>query len=185
MALTCKAQLGCHVAWLWLWLLPTNSRSRQHTKLMAVQTLVFNVFVFAQIWNSFNSWRLDTKLNVFEGVMKNWYFIAITAIGSSLLPEAALFLISSYRVVAQVLICLIALPHMSPLFMHHIAIFTSYLCHMLSSTCRPVSSPSACCVGLSLGLLHRPCRIIVSPSLHRHVTFAMSSHHLRLVVASP
>jgi hypothetical protein len=45
--------------------------------------------VFAQIWNSFNSRCLDRKLNIFEGVMKNWYFITITAIGSSLLPEAA------------------------------------------------------------------------------------------------
>ena len=49
-----------------------------------VQTLVFNAFVFAQIFNSFNCRRLDRKLNVFEGVSKNWYFIVITAIGSSL-----------------------------------------------------------------------------------------------------
>ena len=63
-----------------------------------VQTLVFNAFVFAQIWNSFNSRRLDRKLNVFEGVTTNWYFIAITSIGSSLVPSTASFLSSSYRV---------------------------------------------------------------------------------------
>ena len=63
-----------------------------------VQTLVFNAFVFAQIWNSFNSRRLDRKLNVFEGVTTNWYFIAITSIGSSLAPSTASFLSSSYRV---------------------------------------------------------------------------------------
>ena len=62
-----------------------------------VQTLAFNAFVFAQIWNSFNSRCLDRTLNDFKGVTKNWHFIAITTIGSSLLPEAALFLISSYR----------------------------------------------------------------------------------------
>jgi Ca2+-transporting ATPase len=33
-----------------------------------VQTLVFNAFVFAQIFNSFNCRRLDRKLNVFEGM---------------------------------------------------------------------------------------------------------------------
>ena len=48
-----------------------------------VQTLVFNAFVFAQIFNSFNCRRLDRKLNVFEGVSKNWHFMAITSIGPS------------------------------------------------------------------------------------------------------
>jgi P-type Ca2+ transporter type 2C len=47
-----------------------------------VQTLVFNAFVFSQIFNSLNSRRLDRKLNVFEGVLKNWYFVVITSIGS-------------------------------------------------------------------------------------------------------
>ena len=51
-----------------------------------VQTLVFNAFVFAQITNSLNCRRLDTKLNVFEGMLKNWYFMAITFIGSWFLP---------------------------------------------------------------------------------------------------
>jgi calcium-translocating P-type ATPase len=73
-----------------------DSTQQQHQNAI-VQTLVFNIFVFAQIWNSFNSRRLDRKLNVFEGMTKNWYFIAITSIGSSLFPETALFLISLYR----------------------------------------------------------------------------------------
>lgn len=47
-----------------------------------VQTMVFNTFVFAQIFNSINSRRLDRKLNIFEGVLNNWYFIIITLIGS-------------------------------------------------------------------------------------------------------
>ncbi|KAG1801991.1 uncharacterized protein BJ212DRAFT_1304914 [Suillus subaureus] len=42
-----------------------------------VQTLVFNAFVFAQISNSVNLRRLDWKLNIFEGMLNNWYFIAI------------------------------------------------------------------------------------------------------------
>ncbi|KAG6329880.1 hypothetical protein ID866_9209 [Astraeus odoratus] len=45
-----------------------------------VQTLVFNTFVFAQIFNSVNSRRLDRKLNVFEGLFRNHYFILITLI---------------------------------------------------------------------------------------------------------
>ena len=58
---------------------------------VVVQTLVFNAFVFAQITNSLNCRRLDRKLNVFEGMMRNWYFMAITFIGSS-------FLLGLYRV---------------------------------------------------------------------------------------
>jgi Ca2+-transporting ATPase len=50
---------------------------------LIVQTLVFNAFVFAQIFNSVNCRRLDRKLNIFEGITKNWYFIVITLIGLS------------------------------------------------------------------------------------------------------
>ncbi|KAI6037756.1 Ca-transporting ATPase [Pisolithus marmoratus] len=45
-----------------------------------VQTLVFNTFVFAQIFNSVNSRRLDKRLNVFEGLSRNHYFIIITLV---------------------------------------------------------------------------------------------------------
>jgi Ca2+-transporting ATPase len=48
-----------------------------------VRTLIFNTFVFAQIFNSFNCRRLDRKLNVFEGTTKNWYFMVLTTIGLS------------------------------------------------------------------------------------------------------
>ena len=68
-----------------------NDSSVQKHNDAIVQTLVFNAFVFAQIFNSFNCRRLDRNLNVFEGVLKNWYFIAITSIGSS-------FLLDLYRV---------------------------------------------------------------------------------------
>ncbi|KAJ7475762.1 calcium-transporting ATPase [Mycena latifolia] len=47
---------------------------------LIVQTLVFNAFVFAQIFNSVNCRRLDRKLNIFEGINRNWYFIVITLI---------------------------------------------------------------------------------------------------------
>ena len=47
-----------------------------------VQTLVFNTFVFAQIFNSFNCRRLDKKLNIFEGISKNHNFTVITLTGA-------------------------------------------------------------------------------------------------------
>lgn len=39
--------------------------------------LVFNCFVFCQIFNQLNCRRLDRKLNVLEGFWRNWYFIII------------------------------------------------------------------------------------------------------------
>jgi Ca2+-transporting ATPase len=47
----------------------------------ALQAFVFNAFVFCQIFNSINCRRLDNKLNIFQGILKNWYFIVITLIG--------------------------------------------------------------------------------------------------------
>ncbi|PVG04175.1 calcium-translocating P-type ATPase [Serendipita vermifera] len=43
-----------------------------------LSTLVFNVFVWCQIFNSVNCRTIDGDKNVFRGILKNWYFIAIT-----------------------------------------------------------------------------------------------------------
>jgi P-type Ca2+ transporter type 2C len=43
-------------------------------------TLVFNTFVWMQIFNQWNNRRLDNRFNIFEGLTKNWFFIAISAI---------------------------------------------------------------------------------------------------------
>ncbi|KAH6981148.1 hypothetical protein BKA56DRAFT_486015 [Ilyonectria sp. MPI-CAGE-AT-0026] len=43
-------------------------------------TLVFNTFVWMQIFNQWNNRRLDNKFNIFEGLTKNWFFIGISAI---------------------------------------------------------------------------------------------------------
>ncbi|KAI1650841.1 calcium-translocating P-type ATPase [Daldinia loculata] len=40
-------------------------------------TLVFNTFVWMQIFNQWNNRRLDNHFNIFEGLMQNWYFIII------------------------------------------------------------------------------------------------------------
>jgi Ca2+-transporting ATPase len=52
----------------------------RHDDDLVIKTLVFNAFVFAQIFNSINSRRLDRKLNIFEGLQRNWWFIGITLI---------------------------------------------------------------------------------------------------------
>ncbi|KAF9148465.1 hypothetical protein BG015_009796 [Linnemannia schmuckeri] len=45
-----------------------------------VSTMVFNTFVFLQIFNEVNCRRLDNRLNIFAGVLKNTYFMAIFVI---------------------------------------------------------------------------------------------------------
>jgi Ca2+-transporting ATPase len=45
---------------------------------VVIKTLVFNAFVFAQIFNSVNCRRLDSHLNIFEGILRNKFFIGIT-----------------------------------------------------------------------------------------------------------
>ena len=47
---------------------------KQHKDL---QTLVFNTFVWMQIFNALNNRRLDNRFNVFEGLLSNWFFIGI------------------------------------------------------------------------------------------------------------
>ncbi|RDB25860.1 Calcium-transporting ATPase 2 [Hypsizygus marmoreus] len=54
-------------------------KADKHSHLV-VKTLVFNAFVFAQIFNSVNCRRLDRKLNIFEGIFRNRYFLIITFI---------------------------------------------------------------------------------------------------------
>ncbi|KAI0594150.1 hypothetical protein F4775DRAFT_596531 [Biscogniauxia sp. FL1348] len=40
-------------------------------------TLVFNTFVWMQIFNQWNNRRLDNRFNIFEGLLQNWFFIGI------------------------------------------------------------------------------------------------------------
>ncbi|KAJ5180659.1 ATPase P-type K/Mg/Cd/Cu/Zn/Na/Ca/Na/H-transporter [Penicillium capsulatum] len=45
-----------------------------------MQTVVFNTFVFMQIFNQYNSRRIDNKFNIMEGVWRNKWFIGIQLI---------------------------------------------------------------------------------------------------------
>ncbi|KAK5221701.1 plasma membrane calcium [Exophiala xenobiotica] len=45
-----------------------------------LNTIVFNSFVWMQIFNEFNNRRLDNKFNIFEGIHRNFWFIGINCI---------------------------------------------------------------------------------------------------------
>jgi len=42
-----------------------------------LQTMVFNTFVWMQIFNSLNNRRLDNKFNILEGIQRNLFFVGI------------------------------------------------------------------------------------------------------------
>ncbi|KAG9777914.1 calcium-translocating P-type ATPase, partial [Aureobasidium melanogenum] len=45
-----------------------------------LNTIVFNSFVWMQIFNQVNNRRLDNKFNIFEGIHRNYWFIGINCI---------------------------------------------------------------------------------------------------------
>jgi Ca2+-transporting ATPase len=47
---------------------------------LELKTMVFNTFVWMQIFNEFNNRRLDNGLNIFAGLQHNYFFIGINCI---------------------------------------------------------------------------------------------------------
>jgi Ca2+-transporting ATPase len=47
---------------------------------LKLDTIVFNTFVWMQIFNEFNNRRLDNRLNIFEGMFRNYWFLGINCI---------------------------------------------------------------------------------------------------------
>ncbi|KAI5792507.1 hypothetical protein DFH27DRAFT_527271 [Peziza echinospora] len=45
-----------------------------------LKTMVFNTFVWMQIFNEFNNRRLDNKFNIFENILTNYFFLGINAV---------------------------------------------------------------------------------------------------------
>ncbi|KAH9440162.1 hypothetical protein Pst134EB_030791 [Puccinia striiformis f. sp. tritici] len=82
------------------------------------KTLVFNAFVFCQIFNQLNARVLDRSFNIFQGILKNYYFIVIFLImlgGQILIVEVggAAFQVTPIGVrdwLISVIIGLISLP---------------------------------------------------------------------------
>ena len=58
--------------------LPPTTGERNGDRRM--QALIFNVFVWMQIFNQYNCRRLDNKFNFFEGITKNYFFMIIQVI---------------------------------------------------------------------------------------------------------
>jgi Ca2+-transporting ATPase len=49
-------------------------------KVDQLKTIVFNTFVWMQIFNEFNNRRLDNNFNIFEGMLKNYWFMGINCL---------------------------------------------------------------------------------------------------------
>ena len=50
------------------------------TQMLELDTVVFNTFVWMQIFNELNNRRLDNRFNVFEGIHRNQFFIFINCL---------------------------------------------------------------------------------------------------------
>ncbi|KAL4768433.1 hypothetical protein BDW60DRAFT_197544 [Aspergillus nidulans var. acristatus] len=47
-----------------------------HQEMLELDTIIFNTFVWMQIFNEFNCRRLDNKFNILEGIHRNkWFFV--------------------------------------------------------------------------------------------------------------
>ncbi|RAL03104.1 putative calcium transporting ATPase (Pmc1) [Aspergillus ibericus CBS 121593] len=49
-------------------------------KRLELDTIIFNTFVWMQIFNELNCRRLDNKFNIFEGIHRNYWFMVINAL---------------------------------------------------------------------------------------------------------
>ncbi|KAK7219578.1 hypothetical protein V2G26_007581 [Clonostachys chloroleuca] len=54
-----------------------NYDRQDEDMMLQLDTLIFNLFVWMQIFNEFNNRRLDNKFNVLEGVQRNYFFVFI------------------------------------------------------------------------------------------------------------
>ncbi|OJJ95959.1 hypothetical protein ASPACDRAFT_47316 [Aspergillus aculeatus ATCC 16872] len=56
-----------------------NPTGDAHDRVL-LDTIIFNTFVWMQIFNEFNCRRLDNKLNIFQGLTKNAWFMVINVL---------------------------------------------------------------------------------------------------------
>ncbi|KAJ6035912.1 hypothetical protein N7540_000191 [Penicillium herquei] len=64
-----------------------NFDQSNNAEMLELNTIIFNTFVWMQIFNEFNCRRLDNKFNIFEGIHKNkWFFmINLLMVGGQIL----------------------------------------------------------------------------------------------------
>jgi Ca2+-transporting ATPase len=61
-------------------LLDAHLSSEPELRAKQLSTVVFNTFVWMQIFNELNNRRLDNGFNVFEGILKNYWFMGINVV---------------------------------------------------------------------------------------------------------
>ncbi|RLL95662.1 hypothetical protein CFD26_104621 [Aspergillus turcosus] len=57
-----------------------NYNTDIHQQQLELDTIIFNTFVWMQIFNELNCRRLDNKFNIFQGILKNRWFMVINAL---------------------------------------------------------------------------------------------------------
>ncbi|KAF7116940.1 hypothetical protein CNMCM5793_005570 [Aspergillus hiratsukae] len=57
-----------------------NYNPDNHQQQLELDTIIFNTFVWMQIFNELNCRRLDNRFNIFQGILKNRWFMVINAV---------------------------------------------------------------------------------------------------------
>jgi magnesium-transporting ATPase (P-type) len=57
--------------------MPQLQKAGGHTMKLIHMTYIFQSFVFMQIFNQLNARLLTPSFNIFEGICRNWLFIAV------------------------------------------------------------------------------------------------------------
>jgi len=60
-----------------MFFLPQNTPKGEGTEKLLHMTYVFQIFVFMQIFNQLNARLLTPTFNIFDGICRNWLFIAV------------------------------------------------------------------------------------------------------------
>jgi calcium-translocating P-type ATPase len=82
-------------------------------------TLVFNVFVWCQLFNLWNARKINNEFNIFENIAKSWVFVAIfavTAVGQVIITQYGGYVgfgthgLSSYEWICSIALGSLAIP---------------------------------------------------------------------------
>jgi Ca2+-transporting ATPase len=57
-----------------------NYNTEIYQQQLELDTIIFNSFVWMQIFNELNCRRLDNRFNIFQGILKNRWFMVINAL---------------------------------------------------------------------------------------------------------
>lgn len=88
-----------------------------------LNTIIFNTFVYAQIFNEVNSRHME-KTNVLKGLFRNWLFVGIVLVEAGLQVGTIKILENSDTICSTKIVQ----SGRHPIFNEHVSIFSAFPC---------------------------------------------------------